>query len=53
MLTMQAGNQEALERSQTFKQQQMGSQFNNDWKSSANLYNAGQSDRFKQKDMSL
>ena len=52
MLTMQAGNQEALERSQTFKQQQMGSQFNNDWKSSANLYNAGQSDRFKQKDMS-
>jgi hypothetical protein len=51
-LTMQAHNEEALERSKTFKEQSMGSQFKNDWKSSANLMNAGQRNKLQQKDMS-
>jgi len=49
---MQAGNAEALERSKTFKEQSMGNQFKNDWKSQANVMNAGQRGKFKQGDMS-
>ena len=39
---LQNRNAEALERSQTFKSQQMGNQFDRNFKSRANLYNAGQ-----------
>jgi hypothetical protein len=49
---MQSHNEEALERSKTFKEQSMGSQFKNDWKSQANVMNAGQRGKFKQGDMS-
>ena len=50
---MQARNEEAKERTQTFKSQQMGNQFNRQFKSDANLMNAGQKGKFKQADMSL
>lgn len=50
-VTMQAHNAEALERSKTFKEQSMGNQFKNDWKSQANVMNAGQRGKFKQGDM--
>ena len=52
-LTMQARNEEAKERTQTFVEQNMGNQFNKDWKSSANLMNAGQRNKVQQSDMSL
>lgn len=52
-LTMQARNEEAKERTQTFKSQQMGNQFNRQFKSDANLMNAGQRSKLKQADMSL
>ena len=52
-LTMQQHNEEAKERAQTFKSQQMGSEFKGQFKSDANLMNSGQSDKFKQSDMSL
>ena len=52
-LTMQAHNEEAKERVQTFKQQKMGSEFKGDFKSDANLMNAGQRNKLKQSDMSL
>ena len=51
MLTMQSHNAEALERSKTFKEQSMGNQFKNDWRSQANVMNAGQRGKFKQGDM--
>ena len=51
-LTMQAHNEEALERSKTFKEQSMGNQFKNDWRSQANVMNAGQRNKLQQKDMS-
>jgi len=52
MLTMQSHNQEAKERAQTFKSQQMGSEFKADFKSDANLMNAGQRNKLRQSDMS-
>lgn len=45
-------NAEALERSRTFKSQQMGNQFDRQFKSDANVYNAGQRNKLRQKDMS-
>ena len=53
MLTMQSHNQEAKERAQTFKSQKMGSEFKGQFKSDANLMNAGQRGKLKQSDMSL
>ena len=45
-------NAEALERSRTFKSQEMGNQFDRKFKSDANVYNAGQRGKLRQKDMS-
>ena len=49
---MQSHNAEALERSKTFKEQSMGKQFKDDWKSQANVMNAGQRGKFQNKNMS-
>ena len=46
-------NADALERAQTFKALGMGNQFDRQFKSDANVYNAGDRDKFRQADMSL
>lgn len=53
MPILQNRNAEALERAQTFKTLGMGNQFDRQFKSDANVFNAGQRNKFRQADMSL
>ena len=53
MPILQGKNLEALERAQTFKAMGMGNQFDRQFKSDANVFNAGQRNKFRQSDMSL
>ena len=53
MPILQSKNAEALERAQTFKSLGMGNQFDREFKSDANVFNAGQRNKFRQSDMSL
>jgi len=52
MPILQNRNAEALERSQVFRSQQMGSEFDAGFNSAANIFNAGQRSKFRQADMS-
>ena len=53
MPILQNRNADALQRAQTFKALGMGNQFDREFKSDANIFNAGQRDKFRQADMSL
>ena len=53
MPILQSKNAEALERAQTFKSMGMGNQFDREFKSDANVFNAGQRNKFRQSNMSL